>query len=99
MLPTAAEQVNRRRQATPSSDFVPLPPPSAPPPYRLRLADVLPPDRMAAIDRAGLVRFHCVGDTGGWRDGRAQRGVAEAMVDELHGRHPVNFFYHLGDVV
>jgi acid phosphatase type 7 len=25
--------------------------------------------------------------------------VAEAMVDELHGPHPVDFFYHLGDVV
>jgi hypothetical protein len=54
---------------------------------------------MAAIDRAGRVRFHCVGDTGGWRDGRSQRGVAEAMADELHGHSPVDFFYHLGDVV
>ena len=54
---------------------------------------------MAAIDRAGLVRFHCVGDTGGWRDGRPQRGVAEAMVADLHGHSPVDFFYHLGDVV
>jgi hypothetical protein len=98
-LPTAAEQVTRRRQATPSRDFVPLPQPAGPPPYRVRLADVLSPDRMAAIDRAGLLRFHCVGDTGGWRDGRPQRGVAEAMVDELHGHSPVDFFYHLGDVV
>ena len=98
-LPTAAQQVTLRRQATPSAAFVPLPQPSGPPPYRLRLADVLDPDRTAAIDRAGVVRFHCVGDTGGWRDGRPQRGVAEAMVDELHGPSPVDFFYHLGDVV
>ena len=98
-LPTAAQQVTLRRQATPSAAFVPLPQPSGPPPYRLRLADVLDRDRTAAIDRAGVVRFHCVGDTGGWRDGRPQRGVAEAMVDELHGPSPVDFFYHLGDVV
>jgi acid phosphatase type 7 len=97
--PTAAEQVARRYRATPGEGFVPLPQPSGPPPYRVRLADVLEPDRMAAIDRASLVRFHCVGDTGGWRDGCPQRGVAEAMVDELHGRAPVDFFYHLGDVV
>ncbi len=83
----------------PGPGFVPLPQPCGPPPYRLRLADVLDPDRIAAIDRAGAVRFHCVGDTGGWRDGRPQRTVAEAMVDELHGHSPVDFFYHLGDVV
>jgi hypothetical protein len=88
-----------RRQATPSGAFVPLPPPSGPPPFRLRLADIVEDDRMASIDRAGLVRFHCVGDTGGWRDGRPQRGVAEAMVGELHGCTAVEFFYHLGDVV
>ncbi|HEY1565969.1 MAG TPA: metallophosphoesterase, partial [Solirubrobacteraceae bacterium] len=98
-LPTAAEQVTLRRLATPSDAFVPLPPPSGPPPFRVRLANVLAPDRMVSVDRAGLVRFHCVGDTGGWRDGRPQRGVAEAMVEELHGRAPVDFFYHLGDVV
>ena len=98
-LPTAAHQVTLRRQATPSDAFVPLPPPSGPPPFRLRLADVLDADQMASIDRAGLIRFHCVGDTGGWRDGRPQRGVAEAMVEELHGCAPVDFFYHLGDVV
>ena len=78
---------------------MPLPLALGSPPYRRRLADVLDPDRMAAIDRAGVVRFHCVGDTGGWRDARPQRGVAEAMVDELRGPRPVDFFYHLGDVV
>jgi hypothetical protein len=97
--PAAADQVTRRRPVTPGDEYVPLPQPSGPPPYRLRLADVLDPDRVAAIDRAGVVRFHCVGDTGGWRDGRPQRGVAEAMADELHGPSPVDFFYHLGDVV
>jgi hypothetical protein len=54
---------------------------------------------MIDIQRAGALRFHCVGDTGGWRDPRPQRQVAAAMVAELHGRAPVDFFYHLGDVV
>jgi hypothetical protein len=99
VLPGAAHQVTLRRQATPGEAFVALPQPSGPPPFRRRLADVLDPDRTASIDRAGLIRFHCVGDTGGWRDGRPQRGVAEAMVEELHGCAPVDFFYHLGDVV
>jgi hypothetical protein len=98
-LPSAIELVTRRRPATPTDAFEPLPQPSGPPPYRRRLADVLDGERMAAIDRAGVVRFHCVGDTGGWRDARPQRGVAEAMVDELGGPAPVDFFYHLGDVV
>jgi hypothetical protein len=99
LLPSAAHQVTLRRQATPSEAFVALPQPSGPPPFRRRLADVLDPDRIASVDRAGLIRFHCVGDTGGWRDGRPQRGVAEAMVEELDGCAPVDFFYHLGDVV
>ena len=98
-LPPALEMVSRRRRAIPGAGFVPLPAPAGAPPYRRRLADVLDPNRVAAIDRAGVVRFHCVGDTGGWRDGRPQRDVAEAMVDELSGPAPVDFFYHLGDVV
>src|SRR6202012_1624874 len=89
-LPTAAHQVTLRRQATPSDAFLPLPQPSGPPPVRQRPA--------AALRPAGLILFHSVGDTGGWRDGRPQRGVAENMVEELHGYTPVDFFYHLGDV-
>jgi hypothetical protein len=69
------------------------------PPYRRRLADVLAPEEMIAIERAGALRFHCVGDTGGLHDPRPQRRVAAAMVSELTGESPVNFFYHLGDIV
>ncbi|MGA9859062.1 MAG: metallophosphoesterase [Solirubrobacteraceae bacterium] len=54
---------------------------------------------MRAIERAGDLRFHCVGDTGGWRDPGPQRNVVAAMVEELGGERPAAFFYHLGDVV
>jgi hypothetical protein len=53
--------MSRRRPTTPGEGFVPLPAPAGAPPYRRRLADVLDPDRVAAIDRDGVVRFHCVG--------------------------------------
>jgi hypothetical protein len=84
---------------TPGPSFEPLPPPTRPPPYHHRLADVLAPETIAAIQRAGQLRFHCVGDTGGLDDPRPQRRVAAAMVGELAGEAPVHFFYHLGDIV
>jgi acid phosphatase type 7 len=89
----------RSRPIAPGPTFEPLPAPLGSAPYRHRLADVLTPDQIGAIRRRGELRFHCVGDTGGWRDPGPQRYVAGAMVRELTGPAPVNFFYHLGDVV
>lgn len=97
--PSALRQVLRRRPVSPGPTFQPLPAAVGRPPYRRRLADVLTAERLMAIERAGKLRFHCVGDTGGWRDPRPQRQVAAAMVDELSGPAPVDFFYHLGDIV
>ncbi|MGO9961588.1 MAG: metallophosphoesterase family protein [Solirubrobacteraceae bacterium] len=57
------------------------------------------PKQLLEIERAGVLRFHCVGDTGGLVDPRPQRAVAAAMIGELNGPEPVDFFYHLGDVV
>jgi hypothetical protein len=84
---------------TPGPTFQPLPAPVGSAPYHRRLADVLSASQCEAIERRGELRFHCVGDTGGWRDPRPQRHVAAAMIDELAGPAPVDFFYHLGDVV
>jgi acid phosphatase type 7 len=91
--------VTRSLPVTPGPSFEPLPPPSGPPPYRRRLADVLALEDKIAIRRAGALRFHCVGDTGGMQDPRPQRRVAAAMVGELAGEAAVHFFYHLGDIV
>jgi hypothetical protein len=97
--PSAFRQVLKRRSVRPGPGFAPLPDPPGRAPYRHHLADVLSPEQRAAIQCAGALRFHCVGDTGGWRDSRDQNRVAAAMVQELRGPTPVNFFYHLGDVV
>jgi Calcineurin-like phosphoesterase len=97
--PSALQQILRRRPVTPGPTFQPLPAPVGRAPYRRRLADVLTAAQLEAIEQTGELRFHCVGDTGGWRDPRPQRHVAAAMVDELAGPAPVDFFYHLGDVI
>ena len=97
--PTALTQVLKRRPIGPGPGFAPLPEPRRPAPYRHRLADVLDAGALADIDRGETLRFHCVGDTGGWRDGHPQRDVATAMAGDLAGPERVHFFYHLGDVV
>lgn len=97
--PTALDQVLKRRSIAPGPRFAPLPEPRGPAPYRRSLAEVLGPDRMAEIEADRALRFHCVGDTGGWRDGLPQSLVSAAMVADLGAAQPVHFFYHLGDVV
>ena len=96
---TALEQVLKRRPIQPGRGFAPLPQPRGDAPYRRALADVVDADTLAAIDRGGALRFHCVGDTGGWRDAAPQRHVAAAMADELTTSQAPHFFYHLGDIV
>ena len=86
--------MSQRRSTVPDDRFQPLPEPAGPPPYRRALTDVIGPVRTPFA-------FHCVGDTGGWRDPRPQQRVATAMVNELARGGPAvpRFFYHLGDVV
>jgi hypothetical protein len=93
------EQVTKIRRAVPNQRFEPLPAPAGRPPYRLALAEVLDRQQIQAIRRAGWLRFHCVGDTGGLENPGPQRWVVAAMVAELGAEDPVRFFYHLGDVV
>jgi Calcineurin-like phosphoesterase len=97
--PSALTQVLKRRPIIPGPGFTPLPEPRGPAPYRRLLADVLDAETVADIDRSETLRFHSLGDTGGWRDGHPQRQVAAAMADELAGPDRVHFLYHLGDVV
>jgi Calcineurin-like phosphoesterase len=97
--PSALTQVLKRRSIVPGPGFAPLPEPRKAAPYRHRLDAVLDPEALGEIDRGEMLRFHCVGDTGGWREGYPQRHVATAMAAELTGPERVHFFYHLGDVV
>lgn len=96
---TALTQVTQRRPIVPDESFVALPQPAGPPPYRRLLADVIGQQTSEEFARAGVMRFHSVGDTGGHIDPRPQRRVADAMVRELADSEPPRFFYHLGDVV
>ena len=50
----------------------------------------------AAIQKAGQITFHTVGDTGGIHSPQFQFAVADAMAADKSG---ASFWYHLGDVV
>jgi len=82
--------------------FQPIPPPTGKAPYRLALDSILPPEQIAAMQQAGRILMHVVGDTGGVKSPESQRIVSMAM--ESHFNFPditlrPAFFYHLGDVV
>jgi predicted phosphodiesterase len=97
--PTASARMLQRRHTLADERFAPLPAPLGSPPYRLALGDVIGSAALNEVAAAGRLRFHSVGDTGGWRDLEPQRRVAAAMAAELSGADPARFFFHLGDVV
>ena len=80
----------------------PLPTPTGASPYHLSLDQVLPAATMQAIQAAGRLVFHIVGDVGGVKAPQSQEIVAMHMVQDLAATdataRPV-FFYCLGDVV
>ena len=76
----------------------------------LNLPDFLPPDIIAAIESAGKISFHAVGDTGAAKVNRSQTAataigheaaVADAMVADVQNQGAIGpaFFFHLGDVI
>ena len=78
-------------------------------PY-INLADYIPQDLANAIDAAGKITFHSVGDTGAAKSGPHQSGatslaeqaaVADAMTTDIEsgGVNGPAFFFHLGDVI
>ncbi len=80
----------------------PVPAPRVTPP-RLNLADVVGTAPVAAIQKAGRIVFHSVGDTGAAKKTgpETEESVADLMVKDLTGdpaQGPA-FFFHLGDVV
>ncbi len=59
-------------------------------------------DKTAAIQQAGQIVFHSVGDTGSAEGPSTQSLVADKMVSdftEMNSADVPSFFYHLGDVV
>jgi Calcineurin-like phosphoesterase len=86
----------------------PIPSPRAGAPLQLKLDDFVGPQMIAAIQSAGKIVFHSVGDTGAAKVDHQQTvatalanqaNVADAMVRDLAGTNPPAFFFHLGDVV
>ena len=76
----------------------------------LNLSDFIPQDILNAIQAAGKISFHAVGDTGAAKVNRSQTAatalgheaaVADAMVSEIQnqGVSGPAFFFHLGDVI
>lgn len=76
----------------------------------INLADYIPTDIADAIDQAGKITFHAVGDTGGAKVSRSQTaataiqheaGVADAMAAEVQsqGVNGPAFFFNLGDII
>jgi hypothetical protein len=80
----------------------PIPGPRVNPPV-MDLSAVLPASAIAAIEKAGQLVFHTVGDTGGVVKAEPQLAVADAMAADLTGKTYATqlpaFFFHLGDVV
>jgi len=60
------------------------------------LSNVIGATAAAAIQKAGQITFHTVGDTGGIHSPQFQFAVADAMASDTSG---ASFWYHLGDVV
>ena len=76
----------------------------------INLTDYVPQDIVKAIQAAGKISFHAVGDTGAAKVNRSQTAatalgheaaVADAMVSEIQnqGTNAPAFFFHLGDVI
>jgi len=85
----------------PSYPPQPLPPANGKAPYRFDLASLLSAGDVAAIQQAGKLVFHAVGDTGDYR-GRQQDFVAALMTADADAQPDTEkpaFLYHLGDVV
>ena len=74
----------------------------------MNLTDFAPPEVLAAIQAAGKISFHAVGDTGAAKVNRFQTAatalghesaVADAMTKEIANFNGPAFFFHLGDVI
>ncbi|HEV2494424.1 MAG TPA: metallophosphoesterase [Terriglobia bacterium] len=86
----------------------PIPPPRPGAPPYLNLADFVPAGVITAINAAGEISFHSVGDTGAAKVSRSQSAataighesaVADAMAAETQDVNGPAFFFHLGDII
>src|SRR5580704_14860557 len=87
-----------------------IPPPRKNVPMQMQLEDFTGPEIITAIQRAGKITFHAVGDTGAAKVNHQQtveraleneEEVADAMAHDVATGGPDGpaFFFHLGDVI
>jgi hypothetical protein len=92
------------------NDVQRIPPPREKVAMQLQLADFTGPPIISAIESAGKITFHAVGDTGAAKVNREQTvqralqneaEVADAMANDVAtgGLNGPAFFFHLGDVI
>jgi len=90
------------------NQVLPIPPARAGAALQLKLDDFVGPQMIAAIQSAGRIAFHSVGDTGAAKVDHQQTvaralanqaNVADAMAHDLAGANPPAFFFHLGDII
>jgi acid phosphatase type 7 len=85
----------------PTYPFQSLPTPTGPSPYRFDLSQILTTEDIAAIQTAGDMTIHTVGDTGDYRGTQQDfvSGMMTADANSLPNTGKPAFLYHLGDVV
>lgn len=96
---TAAPVIGKRMTDYVQNKLLPIPPPQRNP--MLTLDEIIGTDGVKAIETAGSITFHTIGDTG-HENGIIQELVAEAMTLDFDTTHPEKspaFFLHLGDVI
>jgi len=98
---TAAAQVHKHHGFRSNQTFQPLPAATRAYPYHLDLATVIGAPAVAAIQKAGRLVFHILGDTGGVQHPEPQQIVAMKMEDDFApGSTAVPaFLYILGDLI
>src|SRR5262249_35848326 len=90
-LRSASEQLAGAAAPSHPQPFQPLPPPTGKPPFRLELEAVIGAPAVDAIEKAGVLTFHAVGDTGGVKSPESQVIVAMWMERDFGGQTPPTF--------
>ncbi len=99
---SGGKQSKTQHQSHGNQRLQPSPKPTGPAPYHLALGEILPPEQMDAIQKAGRLLFHMAGDTGGVKSPESQHLVSMGMESQFEFQDVAlrpAFFYHLGDVV
>src|ERR1700685_1652374 len=103
---TSAQYYNSPYYLAHKDQVQPVPAPQSGVPAYLDLQDFVPTEILDAINSAGRITFHAVGDTGAAKGVPApaianEAGVADAMTADVQsgGVAGPAFFFHLGDVI